>query len=393
MRLAYPVLWPRLGRDASQEQSVKTAAALARQGVEVTLILPRGRRDPALGAQDVRAWFGVEGEFQVLQVPTRWSGPNLVSSCFWLLQLFRSRRLRSADLLYSRVPAMIGAGQLCPIPFATEQYRLWPDEWPFLRRHVRRTARHRRCLGYILHSAFAAQAYRRAGVPEARLLVAHNGADAPAPPADGVTVTSDSHFGRASAREKLGLPARAALAVYAGRVNEQKGLDQILALADLRPEVLFLLVGSEREGPVEAQARRRPNVRIVGWQGPERLPLYLAAADALLIPPSLEPLERFGSSVLPMKTFAYLAAARPILAPRSPDLADLLVDGRNALLVDPGEPGEAAAALDRILGDESLARRLGEGAAQTAAGLGWDRRGARIAGFLRGRLAEAQASQ
>ena len=46
MRLAYPVLWPRLGRDASQEQSVKTAAALARQGVEVTLILPQGRRDP-----------------------------------------------------------------------------------------------------------------------------------------------------------------------------------------------------------------------------------------------------------------------------------------------------------------------------------------------------------
>ena len=141
---------------------MKTAAALARHGIEVTLFLPRGRRDPALGAQEVRQWFGVEGDFRVSQVESRWAGPHLVSSCFWLLQLFRSRQLRSADLLYSRVPAMIGAGQVCPIPFATEQFRLWPDQWPFLRRHVRRTARHRRCLGFILHSDYAAQSYRRA---------------------------------------------------------------------------------------------------------------------------------------------------------------------------------------------------------------------------------------
>lgn len=386
MRLTYPVLWSRLGRDASQEQSVKTAAALARQAVEVTLILPQGLRDPELSAQDLRSWFGVEGDFQVLQVRTPWTGPKLVSSCLWLLQLFRSRRLRPSDLLYSRVPAMIGAGQVCPVPFATEQYRLWPDQWPFLRRHVRRTAAHRRCLGYILHSEFAAQSYRRAGVPETRLLVAHNGADA-------VTVTGDSHFERGRARAQLGLPAKAAIAVYAGRVNEQKGLDQILALAELRPDTLFLLVGSEGEGPVEAEARRQPNVRIVAWQGPDRLPFYLAAADILLIPASSEPLERFGSSVLPMKTFAYLAAARPILAPRTPDLADVLVNGRNAALVSPGHPREAAAALDRILGDSALATRLGEGAAQTASGFGWDARAGRIAGFLRRRLAEAQPSE
>lgn len=382
MRLAYPVLWPRLGRDASQEQTVKTAAALGRHGVDVTLILPRGRRDPALGARDLRLWFGVEGDFQVSQVASPWAGPNLVTSCFWLLQIFRSSELRSADLLYSRVPAMIGAGQICPIPFATEQFRLWPDQWPFLRPHVRRTALHHRCLGYILHSEHAAQSYRRAGVPEARLLVAHNGADPGTPPAD-----------RSVARERLRLPAEAAIAVYAGRVNERKGLDQILALADLRPATLFLLVGSEGEGPVEAQARRRPNVRVVAWEGPERLPFYLAAADALLIPPSREPLDRFGTSVLPLKTFAYLAAGRPILAPRTPDVAELLVDGGNALLVEPGNPEEAAAALDRLIGDRRLAARLGEAAAQTAQGLSWDRRAALIAGFLRRRLAEAQPSE
>ena len=382
MRLTYPVLWPRLGRDASQEQSVKTTAALARLGLEVTLVLPQGRRDPRLGAADLRDWFAVEGDFRVEQVHSPWAGPNLPKSCLWLLQLFRSRRLRSADLLYSRIPAMIGAGQVCPIPFATEQYRLWPDEWPFLRRHVRRTARHRRCLGYILHSDLAARSYARAGVPEARLLVAHNGADRAAAAAD-----------RASAREALGLPAAAAIAVYAGRINGRKGLDQVLALAGLRPDALFLLVGSEGEGPVEAEARRLPNVRVVPWQAPDRLPGWLAAADILLIPASSEPLERFGSSVLPMKTFSYLAAGRPILAPRTPDLEGLLGDGRDALLVRPGDPREAAAAFDRILDDPVLARRLAEGAARTASRFGWDARAELIAGFLRRRLAEAQESE
>ena len=383
MRIAYPLLWSRLGREAHQEQSVKTAAALARRGIDVTLILPRGRRDPLLSAAELQRWFAVDGDFSVLQVPSEWGGTALFRSLLWLHQLFGSDQLRSADMLYSRVPVMIATGQLCPIPCATDQYRDWPDQWPFLRPFIRRTALHRKCLGYILHSRFAAASYRRSGVPEAKLLVAHNGVDGEA---------GTGGADRADARKRLDLPGDASLAVYAGRVNERKGLDQILALADLRPETLFLIVGSEQEGPIETQARRRPNVRVIGWQSPDRLPDYLAAADILLIPPSLDPLQRFGTSILPIKTFAYLAAGRPILAPRSPDLADLLVDGENALLVTPGDPKAAAEGLDRLLGDEDLAARVSAGARRTAQGLSWDKRAERIDDFLRRRLAAAQSS-
>src|ERR1700760_3858052 len=75
---------------------------------------------------------------------------------------------------------------------------------------------------------------------------------------------------------------------------------------------------------------------------PETLPPYLFAADILIIPPSRAPLDRFGDCVLPLKTFAYLAAGRAILAPRSPDTAELLRDGETALLVPPDD-SEAAA--------------------------------------------------
>ena len=78
MRLVYPLLWSRPDRKADRAQSVSTAAALARRGVEVTLLLPRGPGDPALSADDLRAWFAVEGDFRVVQRPSRWAGEALV---------------------------------------------------------------------------------------------------------------------------------------------------------------------------------------------------------------------------------------------------------------------------------------------------------------------------
>ncbi|HYJ52594.1 MAG TPA: glycosyltransferase [Allosphingosinicella sp.] len=349
---------------------MSTAAALARQGIEVTLILPRGTGDPVLSADDLRAWFAVRGEFRVVQRQGAWAGESLARQLLWLREVFRDPLLGEADLLYARIPALLGVGARAPLPFAIDHYRPWPDDWPAIRPLVRRTARSSKCLGLVLHSHYAAAAYRRAGVPEAKILVAHNGAD---PVADAPHAPVD-------------LPRGRPIALYAGRINREKGLDQILAMAALRPQVLFVLVGSEGDGPIEAEAAGLANVRIVPWQAPVDLPAWLAAADLLLIPPSRSPLETFRNCVLPLKLFAYLAAGRPILAPQSPDTAELLSDGHNALLVPPGRPDLAAEALDRLLGDASLAERLASAARADALALTWDKRAERILAFLKERL-------
>jgi glycosyltransferase involved in cell wall biosynthesis len=106
----------------------------------------------------------------------------------------------------------------------------------------------------------------------------------------------------------------------------------------------------------------------------------------LLVPPASAPLRRFSNCVLPMKIFSYLAAGRPILAPFSPDTAELLHDGSTALLVPPDDPQAAAAALDRLLAEPALARAIAEKARTLAAGLGWDDRAAKIEAFLENRL-------
>jgi glycosyltransferase involved in cell wall biosynthesis len=354
-----------------------TAAALARRGHEVTVLLPRGADDPALSAADLRAWFAVEGELRVVQRPSRWAGERLHRTLLWLRQVFRDPEVRGADLLYSRIPAIFAIGGFAPVPFATDHYRPWPEVYPAIRPLVRRTARHRDCLGLVLHSRFAAEAYVRAGVPEDRVLVAHNGFDPPAGVPD-----------KAASRARLGLPADRSITLYAGRNNAAKGLDTVLALADLRPEVLFVLVGSEREGGIERAAARRANVRVAPWAEPADLPVWLAAADVLLIPPSRAPLERFGNCVLPIKLFAYLAAGRPILAPTAPDTAELLEHGHDAWLVPPDDPAAAAEGLDRLFGDAALTECLAANALRLSRNLTWDRRAETIERFLRERLAQ-----
>jgi glycosyltransferase involved in cell wall biosynthesis len=273
---------------------------------------------------------------------------------------------------------MLAVGGASPVPFVTDHYRPWPDDLPILRPLIRRTAGRRHCLGILTHSDFAAESYRRCGVPDEKLLVAHNGAD---------LARFASALDKADARLELGLERDRPTVVYAGRINPKKGLDQVLAMADLRPEVAFVLVGSEGEGPIEQAARSRANIRIFPWQGPQTLAPYLFAADVLVVPPSSAPLEQFGNCVLPLKLFAYFAAGRPILAPDARDTAGFLRQRENALLVPPDDPQAAVAALDELLGDRALAARIANGARVEAQDLSWDRRAEKIETFLDQRLA------
>ena len=383
LRLVYPLLWSRLGRDACREQSVNTAAALARRGIQVTLLMPRLAGDPEVSAEELRAYFEVEGDFRLVQRRAAFASELFVPSLIWLRQVFRDEALKGADLLYSRIPAMLAFGRYAPLPFATDHYRPWPDDWPWLRPIVRGTARRRHSLGFILHSEYAAASYAKAGVPTEQLLVAHNGAD---------PKRMQPRLGKMDARQRLGLPAARPILLYAGRINREKGLDSLLALAGRRPEVLVVLVGSEGDGPIEQKAARIANVRVEPWQAPGALAPWLYAADVLAIPPAAAPLRDFSNCVLPMKLFAYLAAGRPILAPFSPDTAELLKNGQNALLVPPDDPEAAAAGLDRLLGEPAFARDLGENARLLAEGLSWDDRAARIHAFLRERLEAARSA-
>lgn len=60
-----------------------------------------------------------------------------------------------------------------------------------------------------------------------------------------------------------------------------------------------------------------------------------------------------------------MAMGKPVITTRSPGTVDHIVDGKNGLLVEPGDADALAQAIDRLWNDAGLRRRLGEAAVQT----------------------------
>lgn len=382
MRITYVFDVPLPDTGADTEQVVNTVSALAQRGHAVTLLLP-GPADGPGDAGRLREYYHVTGEFTVAHQRLRYRGIRLLEKWSHALRARRHPALRDADVVYSRnlpaVAALLRAG----FPVVYEHFRPWGDQVPPLQPFLRWALRHKGLVAAIFHSDFARQSYLRLGAPPQRLFVAHNGWD---------PVRMEPRLSPEAARTRLGLPPDRFTVAYSGRMNLRKGLDLLLGAARAAPEIEVVLIGSEGDGPVEREAAALPNVRVVPWLKFGDLAPWLYAADALVIPPSTEPLTRHGNTVLPLKLFLYLAAGRALIAPRAPDTAELLRDGDNALLLPPGDVSALVAAIRGLAADPARTARLAAGASATAADLTWDARAGHIGDGLERRLAAPPAS-
>lgn len=375
MRIAYVFDRPLPARQTDSEQALQTIAALSRRGAAVCLVLPAHGARPS--ARELAAHYQVRGDFEVVYAPTPFGGFELGRKWWHALRAIELPAVAAADVVYTRNFPTLFALSRARQPFAYETYRPWSDQFPVLAPLFRRSMAPPFFLGAVLHSHFARDRYAALGVDPGRLLVAHNGHD----PSRFLSPPPQREL-----RATLGLPLERKVVVYTGHVNVTKGLDTVLRMARQLPDVSFVLVGSEGRGVIETLARRSHNVTLVPWQPFDNVARYLLAADVLLQPPSRVPLKLVGNTVLPMKLFLYLAAGRPIVAPDLPDMREVLKHDHNALLVPTGDNDAAARAIARVLGEPALSQRLSAGARDTAAGLTWDARAARILAFLETQL-------
>lgn len=197
---------------------------------------------------------------------------------------------------------------------------------------------------------------REAGVPEARIRVIPNGID---PDRFGADVLPAEE-----AKARLGLGTALVLG-FTGFVREWHGLDRVVDMIadDAVGSPLHLLVVGD--GPARAslqeQAYRRgiaDRVTFTGVVDRDRVANYVAAFDVAL-QPAVVP---YAS---PLKLFEYLAMGRAIVAPASPNLMEVLVDGDNSLLFDPRQADGMVHAIERISKDSALRTRLAAGARRT----------------------------
>jgi len=188
---------------------------------------------------------------------------------------------------------------------------------------------------------------------------------------------------RRKARAELGLPESAPLCVYTGGLLEWKGVDVLVEAARRLPSVYFAIAGG-MEADVKKLRQRvggASNVRIDGFQPPDRVALYLAAADLAAVPNKSRPAIS-AKYTSPLKLFEAMAAGIALVASDLPSLRELLTHERDAWLVAPDDAAALAQAIERLVGDDGLRRELAQNLHSRQADHTWDARAKRILDWM-----------
>lgn len=168
---------------------------------------------------------------------------------------------------------------------------------------------------------------------------------------------------QAAARRELGLPASATIAVYAGLTFAYRGLDLLLdavaAAQSELPGLRLVLVGGRPQEIIELQERARNlgiggHVQFAGPQPQQQMPLYLAAADMLIVPDTLNDV-----TASPLKLFEYMAMGRAVICPDLPSLREI-TQGDGVLHFPRRDTQALTAAIVQLARDPGLRTALGE---------------------------------
>jgi glycosyltransferase involved in cell wall biosynthesis len=240
------------------------------------------------------------------------------------------RASRDADLVHAH---WLPAGAVAATTGKPFVVQLWGTDvelarrWPALARAILRSARLAICASNEL-----AGAARELGARAVRVIP--GGVEIPATVAE---------------------PEEPPHVLYAGRLSAEKGVVQ---LAEAARDLPLVVAG---DGPLRDRLSRT-----VGWVAHDEL-LRLYERAAVVVCPSLR--EGFGVSCIEA-----MAHGRPVVASAVGGLRDLVVDGETGLVVPAGDVAALRAALERLLADGELRRRLGAAArARAAEHFSWDR--------------------
>jgi glycosyltransferase involved in cell wall biosynthesis len=195
------------------------------------------------------------------------------------------------------------------------------------------------------------------GVPASRIRILHNSVTPFAPVAEEAL---------AALRQEFSLPPGTAVILCIGRLSAEKGQSDLLhALAQLQrgaaPPWKLLLVGDGPDRPaLEALVRQyqlQEQVCFAQFRA-DPAPLF-SLADIFVLPSHSE-----GSSNVLLEA---MASGLPIVATRVGGNPEIVEHGVTALLSAPRQPAELAGALQTVLLDGALRKRMGQAAQSHAA--------------------------
>ncbi len=164
---------------------------------------------------------------------------------------------------------------------------------------------------------------------------------------------------REELRERFGLDGPTL--VFAGRLTAQKSLE--LGIAAAREAGVALVLAGD--GPDREALERLGYGRFLGPLPRRQVLELFRAGDASLLSSSWEN--------FPHTVVEALAVGTPVIATRTGGVTEVLEDGVNGLVVEPGDREALTAAIERFFAEEGLAGRLRANAAESVADYAPDR--------------------
>lgn len=148
--------------------------------------------------------------------------------------------------------------------------------------------------------------------------------------------------------------------LYAGRLAHEKGLPVLLQAAHIAG-VRLTIAG---EGPLQSlvEGNVSDDVTWLGRVPPARVQQLLTESAAAVVP-------SIWFENAPLSVLEPMAGGVPVIAARIGGIPELLRDGEDGLLVEPGSVGALAGAMRAMRADSTLARTMGASARERIRGL------------------------
>ncbi len=147
-------------------------------------------------------------------------------------------------------------------------------------------------------------------------------------------------------RERMGGRGDGPLMLYVGRLSAEKGIERLRATLDALPNARLALVG---EGPHREALLRHFAGRAVQFMGRmqgEELACAFASADMFVFPSQTD---TFGLVLLEA-----LASGLPVVAARAGGIPDVVRDGKDGILAEPGDDESFAQAVAKLAGNQAM---------------------------------------
>ena len=182
-------------------------------------------------------------------------------------------------------------------------------------------------------------------------------------------------------KKKFHWPLDQKILLYTGQLYEWKGVVILLAAASSLPRYQVCIVGGSAD-QIDQLKKKFPadNIFFMGQQAYSNLPLFLQAADCLVLPnSSKEKISKYYTS--PMKLFEYLSSGVPIVAADLPSIREI-VSEKEVYFFEADNPQSLAQSVQSVFVDPVVAKIKTGASQKKAEEFSWKNRVDKISKFL-----------